>query len=153
MLGKIKEFFKGAETLEVDKNGQPSDREIQIACAVLLLEMAGADNDYSPAEVEMCLTSIQQQFKLSREAATEPLEIADGLRKQNNKVDEFVKIINENYNDKQRTRILAMVWKVVIADGAVEKFELRFATQMKFRLKLDDAAADRARKMAESRQI
>lgn len=153
MLRKIKEFFKGEASLEVSKTGQPTDREVQIACAVLLLEMAGADNDYSPAEVEMTLSSMQQQFKFTHEVATELLEIADGLRKQHDKIDQFVKLVDDNYNDKQRELILAMVWKVVIADGTVENFEQRFATQMKFRLKLDDEAAARARKMAESRQI
>ena len=40
MFARIKEFFEGQTSLEVDKQGEPSNKDLQIATAVLLLEMA-----------------------------------------------------------------------------------------------------------------
>jgi len=46
-----------------------------------------------------------------------------------------------------------MIWAVVIADGSVDKFEERFALQMKNRFKLTDEQAKGARQMAEQGEV
>ena len=46
-----------------------------------------------------------------------------------------------------------MLWKVILADGKVDKFESRYATQLKFRLQLTDQEAKDAYDMAISSAV
>ncbi|MCB0334113.1 MAG: TerB family tellurite resistance protein, partial [Bdellovibrionales bacterium] len=81
----------------------------------------------------------------------ELVEIAIAAKCEKGKIDEFVKAINDNFNPKQRQEILTMVWKVVLADGKIDKFEERFAAQMKTRFMLSDEQADQARAAAQAK--
>jgi uncharacterized tellurite resistance protein B-like protein len=146
MFSRLKEFFfEDKTTLEVDQEGEPTNEDLQIATAVLLLEMAGADDDYAPEEVKACFRVLEQQFNVSDEATLELFEKADSLRKEKGKIDEFVAAINENFDVKQRMLVLAMVWKVIIADQQIENHEKRFATQLRTRLQLTREQAEEAK--------
>ena len=59
----------------------------------------------------------------------------------------------EKFSEEQRVLVLAMVWKVVIADGKVEKTEKRFARLIQPRLKLDDSQAEEALRMAQHGKV
>ena len=64
-----------------------------------------------------------------------------------------MRCINEKFNERQKQRVLAMLWKVVKADGKVDRFEERFATQVKFRFQLSEELAEEARAMAKEGKI
>lgn len=154
MFKKIKEYFKGEETsVLVDKGGRPTERDLHIATAVLLIEMASADQAIAKEEATVVCNTMGAQFGIAEDKLPELVEIAIAARKEAKKIDQFVKAINDSFNDEQRTRILAMIWKVVIADGKVEKFEQRFAKQLQARFKLSDEQAERAGKMAAAGEV
>lgn len=157
MFGKIKSFFKGESTLEnslkSDRNGEATARDLQIATAVLLIEMAGADQGIDSKEAQAVCELMQKEFELPEESLPELVDVAINSRKQQGKIDEFVKVLNLKFSPTQRQRLLAMIWKIVLADGKVEKFEQRFAVQMynRFQLTADQAAV--ARSMAEEGKV
>ena len=153
MFNRIKDFFAGDESLKVDTGGKPTDRDLQIATAVLLLEMAGRDQDFAPEEINVAFASMSRQFQLSDDETADILEAASTIQEQPEKIDELIKVLNERFSDKQRQKILAMIWNVVIADGRIDKFEERYAVQMKTRFKLSDEQALEARKLAEQRKV
>ena len=80
MFEKFAAFFGATPSLTKDITGKPTDRDVQIATGVLLLEMAGADNDYAPEETQAIFEVMQQQYKLEQEQVLELLEAADSLR-------------------------------------------------------------------------
>lgn len=153
MFKKLKEFFHTGLTLEKGSSNQASDAELQIAVGMLLLQMAGVDEDFAPEEVKTVFASMQSQFSLSQDETTELLEVADIVRKDKAKMDAYFRAINDNFDVAQKQLIYAMMWKVVLADGKVEKFEDRFATQVKFRLQLTDAQVDEAKQQAASGEV
>jgi uncharacterized tellurite resistance protein B-like protein len=148
MLENLMEFVKGEASLKVSKGGEPSSKDLQIATGVLLLEMAGADQDYAPEETRTIFATMEKQFSISDTDTLDILEQADKLRQQEGKFDEFVKVINENFDERQKTLVLAMVWKVIIADEMIEKYEQRFAAELRQRLELSREAAEAAKQMA-----
>ncbi len=148
MLNKVREFFSGKTTLEVDKSGEPSSKDLQIASAVLLLEMAGSDKDYAPEEVKACFQVLEQQFNIEDTETLEIFETAEKMREEQGKIDQFVATINEAFNDKQKQLLMAMIWKVIVADEVVEHFEQRFATQLRTRLQLTREQAEAAKNLA-----
>lgn len=152
MLDKFKQIF-GGESLAKDSSGKATERDVVIAIGVLLLEMAGADEDYAPEETQAIFDIMEKNFKLTKDEALEILEAADAVRRDGRKLDEFVSAINEAFDAKQKERIFAGVWKVVLADGRVDKFEQRFATQLRFRLELTDEQLERAKHLAETNKV
>ena len=122
MLENLKDFIKGDTSLRVNKGGEPSSKDLQVATGVLLLEMAGADQDYAPEEVRTIFSTMEKQFNISDSETLDILESADQMRQQEGKFDEFVNVINENFSDKQKMLLLAMIWKVILADELVERF-------------------------------
>jgi uncharacterized tellurite resistance protein B-like protein len=157
MFDKLKEFFSGEKTLEasleVDQSGKPSDRDLQVACAVLLVEMARVDNAVAPAEGHAVVRLMSDQFQIGEAEVPKLVETALEARKSKGKIDEFVKCINQRFSSPQKKKLLAMIWKVVLADSAIERDEERMAVQMRFRLQLSEEDAAEARRMAESGEV
>ncbi len=154
MLERVREFFAGKQTLEVslakDRSGAATDRDLQIATAVLLVEMASSDQEIASPEGRAVVDVMTRQFSIPDKDVPELVQVAIAARKEQGRIDEFVKCINDRFDAGQKQRVLAMLWKVVIADGSVQKHEQRLATQMKFRFQLSDEQAQEARRMAES---
>ncbi|RMG42705.1 MAG: TerB family tellurite resistance protein [Candidatus Dadabacteria bacterium] len=157
MFKGLKDFFSGSkeikDTLDQDQAGNVTDHDLHVATAVLLVEMAGADKEIAPEEAETLCVALQEQFGIPAAKVPEIVQTAIASRKEKGKIDEFVNLINQRFNDMQRQRILAMIWKVVLADEKIDKFEERFATQIKYRFKLTDEQAARAREMAEGGEV
>lgn len=157
MFGKIKSFFSGESSLEAslkaDKHGNASTRDLHIAALVVLIEMAGTDSSVASQEAEAVCALMAKEFGIPDQDLPELVQIAIEAKKSAQKIDQFVKQINESLNVVQRQRLLAMVWAIVLADGKVDKFEQRFAVQMYNRLQLTADQASEARAMAESGRI
>ena len=90
MFNKVKDFFQGSAGLVVDQRGQPTSRDLQIATAILLLEMAGIDEDYAPEEIQACFRTMEEQFNIGDSEILQLMEEAQTLRDKQGKIDEFV---------------------------------------------------------------
>lgn len=148
MIDKIKSFL--SENVDLDKklDGSDVDRSLMVTIGALMLEMAGADNDYAPEEIQACFRSLEKQFGISDTEAMEILEQADSLRNDKSALSNNIEKLNLNFSEEQRQLILSLIWKVVVADEKIEKYELRIANQLRVRLQLSDEQAEDARKYA-----
>ena len=153
MFNKLKEYFSGEGDLTVDKQGAPTARELKVAAGVILLHVAGADDDYAPEEVHATFRSLEKAFDTDEDAVYGLLQEADKLRECKDKIDGFIDIINENFDDSQKKTLFGMLWQVVIADGKVDKFEKRYANQIQARLKLSDELVAQAKKETEKKPV
>jgi len=153
MFKKIIDFFASKESLEVslaqDKSGQTTDHDLHVAALVLLIEMAGTDNEIAPEESATLCAIMNEQFNIPEEEMPELVEIAAAARKEQGKIDQFVASVNERFDDKQRQLLFAMIWKIVLADGKIDKMEARLGKQMRNRLRLTEEQESQARAMVE----
>ena len=154
MLKKLKNLFSGVSpaeaSLKADKHGQMASGDLQIAALVVLIEMASTDQAIAPAEAQSVCALMAKEFEIDDAVLPDLVKRAIEARKATEKIDSFVKKINEGFNVHQRQRLLAMIWNIVLADGKVDKFEQRFAVQMYNRLQLTADQAASARALAES---
>lgn len=152
MFKKILSFLNTSKvtTLEVDVSGKPSDGDIQIAVAILLLEASGTDNDYAPEEIATAYKVLENHFKITNQDAEKILEQADSLRAEKEKINHFVKHLNQSFSAKQKQLVFALIWKIISADNQVSKEEIRIANQFKTRLQLSDEQAEEAKKLSRS---
>lgn len=147
MLSKVLEMLQKKTSLEVDKNGNPSQEEAKIATAALLFSIAGSDSDFAPEEVKAVYVSLAIQFGLDDKETMEIMSKAEQAFKDQQKIDSFVELVNKSYNEKQRQLIFAMAWRVVIADQRIENHEQKFASELRIRLQLTRDQAEEAKKM------
>lgn len=155
MFNKLLEFFQGDESdvgVDVDSDGNPTPHDLHVATVVILMEMAGSDNDIDVTEAETLCNSIATEFGIPEEEIPELVQIAISARAESGKIDQFVTLINKHFNEDQRTQILSMIWQVVLADGKIDRFEERFAVQMKTRFKLSEEDLAEAKIMAEEKR-
>ena len=148
MFENILGFFTGKSSLEVDKDGTPTSRDLQVAAVVLLVEVAHADNKFEGSELDAIVKAMNDEFDLTPEDTGELLEIAQCLREESGRIDEFVEVINANFDESQRQKLLSMVWKVIGADEVVEESEASSAAKIRKRLKLTLEQAMRAQSMS-----
>ena len=156
MFDKLRDFLqKDSEdvSLEIDKTGTPTDKDLILATAVLLVEMAASDNEIAQEEGATVGALITGQFGVKYTELEGVIQAAIEARKKAAKIDQFVGCINEHFTEAQKQKVLAMLWKIVIADGKIDKFEERLTTQMKFRFQLTDEQAEAARRMAEEGEL
>lgn len=149
MFQKVRDAFGGLDTLSVDKSGNSTDSDLKLAAAVVLLEIAQVDGNYSQDEGTMMFKSLEKEFGLTSDSAHKLLALAEQNVRGREQVDEYIEIINTFFDDTQKQRILGMVWKIISADGITTERESGFAVRLREKLNLSMEQALRARKIAE----
>ena len=149
MLDALKALFArhasnpGATTPEADPQ-----RGLKIAACALLLEMAHADDEFSPAERTHIEELVGRHFALDPEATREILEAADRERREAIDLHQLTAVINRHYDEGQRAVLSEMLWRVVYADGELSEHEAYLAHKLAHLLDLSPGYLAEARKRA-----
>ena len=149
MFENPKDFLIDGKPLAVNKGGSPTERDEQIATVALLALMAQADNEFTADEFNAVIASMEAAFALPADEAAETLESANFLIKEKERLNEFVEIINQNFNESQKERVLSLVWKVLLTNDQVDSAETTLAVDLRKRLGLTLEQAVRARQLAQ----
>ena len=159
MLNAIKEFFKkigGAKEpseLKINRLGEGIDESLMTAVVAILIEMSSVDQHVDKGESDQLMSLLDRHFGLPNELTIQYVERAIVERSNLKNIDEFVNRINEAYNDVQKELLLALVWRIVLADDKVEDKERKLVVQMRYRFKLSEEAATRAQERARLKQV
>ena len=96
---------------------------LRLATAAILLDIAYADGEFSPAEDGNVVGFLTQRFNLSTDDARELLEGADEIRKKT--VDHFAltNYIRKNTPLAERIDIVKTMWRLVYVDGQLTEYE------------------------------
>jgi uncharacterized tellurite resistance protein B-like protein len=121
MFDRIKNFLSTHEDKELGEH--ESGQRIQIATAVILLEVAYADEEFSNAERVQVIDILKEQFSLDDESVHELLQISEQKLQHSIDIWHFTEIINENYSDDEKYLVIETVWRVIYADGRLDKYE------------------------------
>jgi uncharacterized tellurite resistance protein B-like protein len=134
MIDIVKKFFgktgKRAEK-EVD-----SGHDVRVATCALLIEMGNIDGEFSEEEQEHLINNLKGEYGLSDENIKELMKTAH--RELDGSIDlwRFTNLINQNYSHDEKNRIMEMVWRVVYADGKLDKHEDYLVRKMAALLRL-----------------
>ena len=96
---------------------------LRLATAAVLLDIAYADGQFTPAEDGNVAGFLTQRFELSPDDARELLEAADEIRKKT--VDHFAltHYIRKNAPLAERIEIVKTMWRLVYSDGKLSEYE------------------------------
>ena len=123
MIDLIKRFFnKKTEDTPADQ-GEDKPHDIRIATCALLLEMSKIDGEFSNSERESIISVLKRDYDLPDEYAVALIEAADEELKGSIDLWQFTNLINQNYSDEEKIRLIETVWRIAYTDGKLEKHE------------------------------
>ncbi|MBH32060.1 MAG: hypothetical protein CMD90_00215 [Gammaproteobacteria bacterium] len=119
MFKKIKSVFSNNKK----KNKDTELEDINIACAILLIEVSYADFDINTNEEQVILDSLKSNFNISDNKALWLISISKDRHKNTNCLRPYIKEINEKFSREEKRNLIKEAWKVARADNFIDKYE------------------------------
>ena len=124
MLKKILHLFSSPPTSE-----KPLER-ISLAAAVLLLELAYADGDFSANEKQLVSQVLEEHFSLDDDARQELLELAQKAQRRSVDLHRYTRLINHNFSQTEKETLIEVFWQMTFADGQLDAREEAIMRQL-----------------------
>ncbi len=122
MIGAIKKYFD-KRIASATEPGDTTKHRLQVATAAMLIEMARADFDVHPEEIEQVRQAVQTTFGLSQADTEELIRLAQEEVKQATDYYQFTSLINKGFSQKEKIQVVELMWQVAYADGHMDKYE------------------------------
>ena len=95
----------------------PSPRDVQIATAVLLLEVSAADHEVDEREKQEIVRSLESAFALTPEETAEIVELAGRRSAEAVSLYEFTHLVDRSVAKEHKATIIELLFRVAFADG------------------------------------
>ena len=101
------------------------DREaaLRLATAVLMIDVARADDVFEESEFDRVLRLVETHFKLTPQQAAELFNEASEEADDLISVYDFTEILHRHLDEDEKARIVGLLWQVAYADGRLDKYE------------------------------
>ncbi len=117
LLDQVRDALAAEAT---EDNREPA---IRLATAVLLADVAQADDVFDETEFDHMLRLMEAHFQLDPEDAAELVnqatEEAEGLVS----LHAFTDVLHQNLSEDEKASIVRLLWNVAYADGNLDKYE------------------------------
>lgn len=110
-----------------------TDRQLQLATAVLLLEVARSDFDLRADEFNAVITGVRQALHLTDDEAIAVVRFAEEEVRQSKRLYEFTRLIDAHYTLEQKKTVVQYLWQVAFADAqllASEEYLVRKISEL-----------------------
>ena len=106
-----------------DGAAAPGIGNLQLATAVLLIDVMRSDGNTSDAERAQALTALRQRFALSEEALAQLMAQAEQTAMHANDYYSFTSLMNDECTQDQKIQVVEFMWQVAYADGTLDANE------------------------------
>jgi uncharacterized tellurite resistance protein B-like protein len=121
---------------------------VQLAACALLLELAHADDEFSPAERQHIDRTLKRHFGLDDATAAELIRLAEAERAQALDHFQFTRLVAAEYDLSQKMVLAEIMWGVILADGRLSDHEAHLVRKMASLMELPPAYLSQARRAA-----
>ena len=122
MIKSIKAYFESL--LENDKqNEHPHANTIELATAVLMIEISLADDHIDDNERETIKKLLTRSFSLDEAEIDELINAAEQEVDHAVSLYEFTRLLNDSLDIDEKTRVVQNLWRVAFADSVLDKYE------------------------------
>ena len=128
------------------KPAQPSQSDLKLASAALLVEAAVMDGSFDEAERTTIQALLQNRFELSGPDADELIGEAEAAVADSSELYTLTRTIKNEFEHEQRVQMIEMLWEVVYADGVLDDFEANLVRRLNGLLHVSDRESGEARK-------
>jgi len=123
MLKTLKDLFNAVLPPQTGGTRAPTEHTLELATAVLLVEVMRASAEIGVAERHAVLAALRDKFSLSTDESDRLLELADRTARQATDFFGFTTRINESFSMEQKLRMVEHMWRVAYADGSLSAHE------------------------------
>ncbi|MBT9458830.1 MAG: TerB family tellurite resistance protein [Burkholderiaceae bacterium] len=123
MLKTLKDLFDSLMPLEAGAGPADDEHLLQLATAVMLVEVMRADASFHAGEREAVLAALRDKFGLADDEAARLTELAEVTAKASTDLFSFTSRIKERFEMPQRLRMIEHMWRVAYADGHLNEHE------------------------------
>ncbi len=135
------DFLKKVFFDEVDHTDNASAgvkvHDARVAACALFLEMANIDEEFSDQERDAILSILKKEYQLQDDHAEALLKSAGEQLEESLDLWTFTQIINKQFSIEEKIQVVEMLWKIVYADGKLDKHEDYMVHRMSELLNLD----------------
>ena len=116
MLRTLKELF-GALQPAPAAAPQTAEHTLQLATAVMLIEVMRADPDFGDAERAAVVGALRAKFALADDEVARLIELGEQAAHRATDWFEFTSHINAHFDMAAKVRMVEHMWRVAYADG------------------------------------
>lgn len=106
-----------------ESNGADREAALRLATAVLMIDVARADHVFEESEFDSMLQLIESHFELSPEQAAALVNAAGEKADDMVSLFEFTQLLHKHLDEREKARIVSLLWQVAYADGQLDKYE------------------------------
>ncbi len=117
MLDILKGFFSKSTEDSTRTTVQKTDHDIRVATCALFVEIARIDEKFTQEEMETIISILKEKYNLSQEHADALIAEAEKELKESVDLWQFARLINENYSNEEKVKIIETLWQIVYVDG------------------------------------
>ncbi len=100
-----------------------TEHALQLATAVLLVEVMRADNSVGELEEAATMAALRQKFDLTQDEIEQLMALATQTAKGANDYFSFTSRMNEQFTQAQKIRVIELMWQVAYADAHLDHNE------------------------------
>jgi len=129
MLRTLKRLISDGSS-EAPRSSEYERRQLELAVAGLLLEMARADLQTRPEELRAAAGALHDLFGTGEAEARALLDQAGEPARRFTSYFGPVSVIKRWYSQEERIRVLEQLWRVAYAEGALDPHEDHFVRKI-----------------------
>jgi len=118
----LKNFFQ-TPYLDESTDKEFLEKKIQIATCALFLEIANSDEHFSEEERNTIIEILKNEFFLSEEEVQALIEKTEHRLDESIDLWQFTNLINQNFSDEDKIKVLENLWKIIYADKKLDTYE------------------------------
>jgi uncharacterized tellurite resistance protein B-like protein len=123
MLNTLKDLFDSFAAPAAARSGQDGDHAVQLAAAVLLVEVARAEPASTPAEARAILEALQKRFTFAPDELARLVELAQAEAKDLYDYHRFTSVLNDRFTQPEKVALVEAMWQVAYADEHLDAHE------------------------------
>ena len=123
MLKTLKDLFDSLLPPPAGAAPQAAEHALQLATAVMLVEVMRADTTFHPGEREAVRAALREKFGLSDDEAQRLAELAQSTAQGASDLFSFTSRINDHFDMPQKLQMVEHMWRVAYADGHLSEHE------------------------------
>lgn len=123
-------MFEKIFSLLAPATSAPQPDRVPLAAAVLLLEVAHADGDFSAEEEGLIHQLLRQRFALDGETRDELMQLAEEAQRHSADLHQFTSQINRNFSQSEKSEIIKAFWSLAFVDGHLDAHEEAMLRQL-----------------------
>lgn len=123
MLSTLKDLFDNLTSGPDEYSAAQQAHSLQLATAVLLVEVMRADPSIQAAERSAVIAALRTRFALGSDELTRLVELAEQTAKTAYDYHRFTSTINDHFTHTQKIVIVENMWHVAYADAHLDAHE------------------------------